>query len=208
MFSPDSAGYRALAAAADLVIINLLTILAALPIFTAGAAFTACTRVTMEIAREEDSYIMRSWWKSFRTNFVQSLAWWLPLLALLVLGAIELRILGSSNSATASGAVSGLVIAGILVILAITTWLVPLIAFFDNRITKHLANAGRLALGKIGYTAASLVVLLLPAIIFVLLPATRTPVIWFMLLIGFAFISYLQALIMRRPINKLRDAAR
>lgn len=207
MFSPDSAGYRALAAAADLVILNLLTLLAALPIFTAGAAVTACTRVTMEMAREEDSYIMRSWWRSFRTNFVQSLAWWLPMLALLALGAIELRLLGGGDSATSAGVISGLVIAGVLVLLAIATWLVPLIAFFENRISTHLANACRMALGQIGYTVTNLVLLILPVIIFVFLPAARTPVIWFMVLIGFAFITYLQALIMRRPINKLRDAA-
>lgn len=201
---PDSAFYRAWSAAADLVVVNLLTLLACLPIITAGAALTACARVVMEMVREEDTYTVRTWWRSFRTNLVQSLAWWLPVLVAAGLAAW----MNLSLSQLGGAALTGLVDAGALLIVAVLIWLVPLVAFFDNTVGAHVANAARLAVGALRRTAVCLLLLAAPVVLVVALPGARAAAGWFVVLLGVAFIGYLMALVQRPVIDRLREGAR
>ena len=113
---PDSPAYRAWSAAADVVILNVLTLAGCLPVVTAGASLTACARVAGEMAADDEPAVMSTWWRSFRLNLRQSLAWWLPVLVLVVLSSWEYLLLSDSSvgewNGGASGALSGLVLAG------------------------------------------------------------------------------------------------
>ena len=104
LLAPDSSFYKALSAATDLVLVNLATLAGCIPIVTAGASLTACARVTMEMAREEDSYIMRTWWRSFRSNLIQSFGWWIPTLVIVILAWLENWLLGGISSGAAAHA--------------------------------------------------------------------------------------------------------
>lgn len=214
----DSPFYRAWSSAADLVVVNILTLLACLPVLTAGAALTACARVTMEMAREEDSYTVRTWWRSFRGNLAQSLVWWLPVLVLGALAGAMNLWLGQAEiaGASADGAglsptllafMRGLVMAGGLIVVGVLVWLVPLVAFFENTVGSHVANAARLAVGHLGRTVVCLVLLAVPTAVLALLPVSRLALGWFMVLLGVAFLGYLVALVQRRVIDALREAA-
>ncbi|MBE6484808.1 MAG: DUF624 domain-containing protein [Actinomycetaceae bacterium] len=205
---PDSSFYRALTAATDLVVINLLTLLGCLPIVTAGASLTACARVTMDMARDEDGLIARSWWRSFRRNLIQSLGWWLPIAILLFLLWLENRLLSGIASPGASGALTGLLIAGVVFLVALLIWLIPLVAFFENTVIGHVGNAALLAVGHLGRTILALGLLAAPAILAFYVSAARAPLAWFMILLGVAFIAYLIALVELPVMNRLRDAAR
>lgn len=57
---------------ADLLLLNALTILFGLPIFTLGASLTAMHYVILKIYRDEDAYVFRDFWRSFKMNFRQS----------------------------------------------------------------------------------------------------------------------------------------
>ena len=124
---PDSPAYRAWSAAADIVILNVLTLAGCLPVVTAGASLTACARVAGEMAADDDPAVVSAWWRSFRLNLRQSLAWWLPVLVLVVLSAWEYLLLSDSSlgerNGGMSGALSGLVLAGGALLAAILTWL-------------------------------------------------------------------------------------
>ena len=52
----------------DLVIINVLTIVCAVPIVTAGASFTAMNYVLLHKARDNETYIGKMFFHSFRDN--------------------------------------------------------------------------------------------------------------------------------------------
>ncbi|WP_182049640.1 DUF624 domain-containing protein [Changpingibacter yushuensis] len=207
LLAPDSSFYKALSAATDLVLVNLATLAGCIPIVTAGASLTACARVTMEMAREEDSYIMRTWWRSFRSNLIQSFGWWIPTLVIVILAWLENWLLGGISSPSTAGALTGVLVIGLVVLLAILVWLLPLQAFFTNSVGGHVGNAAMLAIGKLVQTILCLLVLALPVVLFAFLPGSRVAVAWFMVIIGFAFISYMAALIQAKTINALRDAA-
>ena len=208
---PDSPTYRVWSAAADVVILNVLTLAGCLPVVTAGASLTACARVAGEMAADDDPAVVSAWWRSFRLNLRQSLAWWLPVLVLLVLSAWEYLLLSDSSlgerNGGMSGALSGLVLTGGVLLAAIIIWLLPLAAFFDAPVGRHLSNALRLAVGRLGVTVLALVIVAAPAIVFWGLVASRAAVAWFMVLVGPAFQTYLIALLQRSTMVALRGAS-
>ena len=208
---PDSPAYRAWSAAADIVILNVLTLTGCLPVVTAGASLTACARVAGEMAADDDPAVVSAWWRSFRLNLRQSLAWWLPVLVLVVLRAWEYLLLSDSSLGERNGgmssALSGLVLAGGVLLAAILIWLLPLAAFFDAPVARHLANALRLAVGRLGATALALAIVAAPMIVFWGLAAARVAVVWFMVLIGPAFQIYLIALLQRATMVALSSAS-
>jgi hypothetical protein avisC_04167 len=209
--SPDSPAYRAWSAAADIVILNVLTLAGCLPVVTAGASLTACARVAGEMAADDAPAVISAWWRSFRLNLRQSLAWWLPVLVLMALSAWEYLLLSGSSlgerNGGMSGALSGLVLAGGVLLAAILIWLLPLAAFFDAPVARHLANALRLAVGRLGATALALAIVAAPMIVFWGLAAARVAVVWFMVLIGPAFQIYLIALLQRATMVALSSAS-
>lgn len=200
---PDSAFYQAWSAAADLVVVNLLTLTACLPVLTAGAPLTACARVTGDMARGQDGGVAASWWRTFRAELGRSLGWWVPTAGLLALALWERLVLGRAGQ----GALSGLVLVGVLLLVAVLVWLVPLTAFFDAPLGRHLANAARLAVGALGLTAASLGVLAAPLLLAWLVPGSWAALAWFTVLLGVAFQAYLIALLQRRTMSRLRERA-
>ena len=208
---PDSPAYRAWSAAADIVILNVLTLAGCLPVVTAGASLTACARVAGEMAADDAPAVISAWWRSFRLNLRQSLAWWLPVLVLMALSAWEYLLLSGSSlgerNGGMSGALSGLVLAGGVLLAAILIWLLPLAAFFDAPVARHLANALRLAVGRLGATALALAIVAAPMIVFWGLAAARVAVVWFMVLIGPAFQIYLIALLQRATMVALSSAS-
>ena len=73
---PDSPAYRAWSAAADVVILNVLTLVGCLPVVTAGASLTACARVAGEIVADDDPAVMSTWWRSFWPGGCRYSSWW------------------------------------------------------------------------------------------------------------------------------------
>lgn len=62
---------------AQLMWLNILTILCSLPVITAGAAFTALHRVLVDIYRDEENKITKTYFVSFGKNFWQATKIWL-----------------------------------------------------------------------------------------------------------------------------------
>ena len=59
LFNLDSPVMVFLSKVANLMILNVLTIICCIPIFTAGAAITALYYVTIKMARGDDPYIIK-----------------------------------------------------------------------------------------------------------------------------------------------------
>lgn len=57
---------------ADLCILNIICLVCCIPIVTAGASITAMYYVTLKMVRNEEAYIVRSFFKSFKDNFKQA----------------------------------------------------------------------------------------------------------------------------------------
>ena len=88
-FNMDNKFFVFMGRVADLILLNILCILCCIPIVTAGASITALYYVTLKMARDEESYIIRSFFRSFKQNFKQSTLIWILMLAAGVLIHME-----------------------------------------------------------------------------------------------------------------------
>jgi uncharacterized membrane protein YesL len=80
LFDLDSPILRVLGTLADLCLLNIMTLLGCLPIITAGASITAMHYVMLKMVRNQEGYIWKDFWKSFKENFGQATAIWSILL--------------------------------------------------------------------------------------------------------------------------------
>ena len=66
IFDLDSPLMRVLTKMADLMLLNLLALICCIPIITVGASLTALHYVALKIVRNEEGYIIRTFFKSFK----------------------------------------------------------------------------------------------------------------------------------------------
>ena len=88
---------------ADLLLLNFLCILCCIPIVTAGASITALYYVTLKMARDEESYIARSFFRSFKQNFKQATIINIIMLLTAAVLFIDLRIARAGSGAMYKG---------------------------------------------------------------------------------------------------------
>ncbi len=174
MFGQDSFFTRLLTRAFDLIVLNLLTMLLCLPVVTIGPALTAHAYVLLHMVRDEDNYIVRMFFKSFRENLRQSIILEVIAAAVGYLIWLELRATGIMQLA-GSGA-EGIIAAGssfrmifLLIAVYLTAscmYLFILPARFDNTIPGFLRTAVLAPIGFPARTAAAMVVALAAAVLY------------------------------------------
>ena len=73
IFNMDNKFFTFMGRIADLIILNLLCIVCCIPIVTIGPAITAMFYVTMKMVRNEESYIVKGFFHSFKENLKQGI---------------------------------------------------------------------------------------------------------------------------------------
>ena len=68
-FNMDNKFFTVMGRIADLCILNIICLVCCIPIVTAGASITAMYYVTLKMVRNEEAYIVRSFFKSFKDVF-------------------------------------------------------------------------------------------------------------------------------------------
>ena len=81
--NPESKVMVILSKVADLMWLNLLTIMMCIPVITAGAALTAKDYMCYKILKNEEAGITKGFFHSFKQNFKQATAIWLMMLVVL-----------------------------------------------------------------------------------------------------------------------------
>lgn len=160
-FNYDGPFFNVLNRISDLVILNVLWFICCLPIVTIGASTTALYYVTIKIVNEEDAYVAKNFFKSFKENFVQSTIIWL------ILGAFGAAVVWdffllpnqiSPESPLYTGLFSVLCLAGFLTLLVLV-WVFPLQARLENKIRHTFKNAVLLGFRHLPTTLLLMVIL-------------------------------------------------
>ena len=174
---------------ADLCILNIICVVCCIPVITAGASITAMYYVTLKMVRNEEAYIIRSFFKSFKQNFKQSTLIWILMAAAGIFIYMEKEAL-----ATMPGSMSQIfnyvIFAVYIPLVAVALYVFPTVAAFENKITTLITNAFYFAVKHIGYAIAVAVITILPMTM-TLVDAKLFPVymlIW--LMVGFSLTAY------------------
>ena len=160
-FSYDGPFFNVLNRISDLVILNLLWFICSLPIVTIGASTTALFYVTMKIVNQEDAYVAKNFFKSFKENFLQSTIIWLIMLVAGVVIVGDFFLLPnmfSPDSTIYTGLFSVFCLAA-FVYLMILVYLFPLQAKLENKIRHTFKNALLLSFRHLPYTVLFILIL-------------------------------------------------
>jgi len=156
---------------ADLLLLNLLFIICSLPIVTIGASATAMYYVTLKMVKDEESYIFKSFFKSFKQNFLQATGIWLMILAVSVVLASDYRIVTNEelSALIASKAVINVIMVATMVmtifVACITVYVFPILAKFDNSVKNTIKNAFLMSVRHLPKTVLLILIPVIPAVI-------------------------------------------
>ncbi len=199
--SLDSPLMQALNKVADLMWLNVLTIICCLPVVTIGASLTAMNYMALKIVRNEECYITRGFFKSFRENFRQATVIWLILLLIIVvLGADYLIMRGSENTGFAK-VFLGVLGAAALMVVSTALYVFPVLARFDNTVSRTLKNAFMISLMQFPKTIVMLVAYAIPLLLFF----TVIPAMPLCLLFGLSVPAWISAKLYSKFFKKLED---
>lgn len=90
IFDLDNPVWRFMGKVFDMMVLTVLWVVTSLPVVTIGASTTALYYVGMKLARDEEGYIIKDFFRSFKENFRQATAAWAILLALGIFFAVDL----------------------------------------------------------------------------------------------------------------------
>lgn len=175
-FDIDGSFIVGLTKVADVFILNLLLILCCIPIITIGPAVTAMYYVTLKMVKDEDCYIVKSFFKSFKQNFKQGTLIWLILLAVGLIMYADSRIMTGEYteymnlSNGAMTVMSVLLMATTLLYLFTISYVFPVLARFDNTIKRTIANAFFMSVKHFPSTIVIIIVNVVPIILMYIEP--------------------------------------
>lgn len=196
----DSPFMQVMNKVADLMILNLLTVVCMIPLITTGAALTAMHYQVLKIVRDEECYIVKGYFKAFRENFVQSTAIWLIMLVIgLVLGG-DFYIM---YTRAAEFHVIFRAIMGAIAIFTVFTllYVFPAQAKFANPVLRTIKNALAMSILQAPKSILMLVLYLIPMALMVFVPNVFPLVMLF----GITLPAFLAAKMYNKFFLKLED---
>ena len=187
---------------ADLCLLNLVCLACCIPIVTAGASITALYYVTLKMVRNEESYIFKSFFKSFKQNFRQATIIHLIMVAAAVLLYLDTNIVKAMGEPM-SQIMSVIFAVFTLVYEMILLYLYPILAKFYNSVKNTFTNAVLMAIRHLPYTIIMLIICALPLLIF-FVPSLQMQMtlILLLLLFGMAVIAYLNSFFLVKIFDK------
>lgn len=161
VFNLDSPFMRGLSKVADLVWLNILTIVCCIPIVTIGAALTAQHYVVLKMVRNEEGYVARSFFKSFKQNFKQATCIWLMMALFIAMLVVDIYIFLYSSMEFPKFLVA-VVFAFAIIFLLVGVYVFPVLSKFDNTVKNTIKNAFMIAILSLPKTILMIVIYALP----------------------------------------------
>ena len=201
IFNFDSPLVNIIFRIADLILLNLITVICMIPVITIGPALKALAFTTLKMVREEDGNVIKTFWRNFKLNFVQSMLLGFICLAVLIviLGDIYALVMLKSMFHWVA-----ILASAIVIIIALLTLLyaVPMQGRFLNKIKDTLKNAFWLALLKLPHSLIMLLCWLILPVAYYLISQNFLPLL---LTLGISLPAYLNAMVYEPFFREIED---
>lgn len=197
IFDVDNRFFRFVTKITNLLLLNILWTIFSLPVITMGAATSAVYYVTLKMVRNEEGYIIKSFWKAFRQNLKQGI---IIEVILLVCGVV---LLSDIRFFLLMGGTMGYIAAAIFSISVVIyvfamIFIFPLVAKYSNTISGNLKNAVIMPLKHLP-TSISMAILLIVMLYGVY---TSIPLMVIFPLIGVSGYAYVGSILFRSIFEK------
>ena len=197
IFDPENKVMQIGVKFADLLLINAMTMIFSIPIITAGAAFSAMHAMVLKVYRDEQSAVIREYWRAFRLNLKQGTK---LLLIYLGVGAV----LGGDIYLIATDKLNWGQYFNLLVLAVTAIYLISLVWIFvlQSRYTFDMKDMIKysLVLGFRNIPASIAMVVLAAAPVAFFL--TMTKAIPFVFLMGLSMPAFLQSILYSKIMDR------
>lgn len=200
IFNYDGPIWGSLGKLADLVILNLLTLVFCIPLVTIGASLTAAHYVALKIRRGE-GYVWKNFLKSFKENLKQSTGLWL--IYIVIMGGSLSAYLMAMNMGGTTGSLLSTIVFVLALFAAMTSmWALPMQSKFINNISATIKNGFLFAFKYLFRTMLMLVINAVPIVLMLVLSYQ-----WYslLLLFGFSVPIYLCAMLYDKKFQEVED---
>lgn len=188
---------------ADLMGLNLLTLLCCLPIVTIGASITAMHHVLLAIYRNEESYITRSFFKSFKENFKQATIIWLIYLGVLLALIADFYVIYKMDLEINAFFKYGLGFVAVLFAFSFM-WVFVLQSRYENKITVTIRNSIVVGGSHFLYSVMMLILSAMPLVL-LLVWEMAVPLVF---LYGFTIPGILHTMLYSRVFDRMEGVDR
>lgn len=185
---------------ADLLWLNLLTLLCCIPVITIGASLTSAHYVALKMRRNEEGYIAKEFFKAFKMNFKQSTLIWLILLVIAAVIGADLYIMKEMDLGIPEFFQVIIMAIGLLV-LFMAVWVFPVQSKFVNTIGQTMKNAFSLSVIQIPKTLLMIVLYVAPPVLCIFF----MQIFPFYFLLGLSLPVYISAILYNKMFKKLED---
>ena len=193
----------ALTKMADLMWINILTLVLCFPIITIGAALTAKDYMCYKLLKNEDTGTTKGFFRSFRQNFKQATIIWLIMLVVIVLGIFDVFFaLGLEGEGTQI--VRAVMFAFLFFIYIGCIMIFPVLARFDNTIKGTIKSGLHMTVAILPKAILMGILYLIPVAILLFIEI-ESPLIPIVIMFGISGPGYLSAMLYRKAFEQVEN---
>ena len=200
----DSPFIRFLSFVADLMILNLLTVLCCIPVVTAGASFAAMHYVLTKMVRNEEGYIVKSFFHAFKQNLLQGIFIWIGMIGVGALLWADYMIL-LTNGSTTTGWPAIILYAIAIFVLMTALYIFPVLSRYHNTIRGIIKVAVSMMIVGMGYlrTIANVLLFMVPFAVVWFMGMDAMP---FLIVFCFTLPGYFRAVLYNGLFKKYEEA--
>lgn len=203
LFRYDNKFFEVLGKITDIVILNLLCIISCLPIVTIGASITAAYSVAIKMIKDEETYIVKEFIRSFKENFKTSTIVWT---IMLIIGGVLLFDFYMSRLVLNEliSKVLQFIFTMISIIYIFTlTYVFPIISKFENTTKNTMINSALISIQNLPYTIIIVILNLSPLLLINLFSSYWGHIIFLYTIIGFGIIICINSIFFDKIFNKI-----
>lgn len=200
IFNLDSPIMQALGKVADLMWLNVLTMICCIPIITIGPSLTAMNYMALKIVRNEECYITKGFFKSFKENFRQGILIGILTIFIALVLVSDFWLLRNPDLGFSKSLQILITIIAVLFIFTVL-YVYPVLAKFANTTWRTIKNAFLMSIMQFPKTLLMIVIWALPGLM-LYLSARTVPIVF---LFGMSGPAWLCARLYNKFFRKLED---
>lgn len=169
LFNPENSFWEFMTNMTNVLFVGLIWLICCLPIITIGASTTALYDYSLQLANSTDGYVLKSFFKAFRNNFVKSTVLWILMLlgtGFLVVDAYICLRMGTTLSRFLFFAIIAI---GILYLI-ICIYIFPVLAYFQVNVKEAIKHAFIMGVGNLPLTLLIIIILAIGGFIIYTVP--------------------------------------
>jgi len=148
-FKNEGGFFRGMTMVTDFIILGILVLVFSIPVITIGPALSAAYYVALKEVKNEEGYVVKSFWKAFKQNFRQGFL--IELITFGVAGLLYYNITITYEWAhTEQNVYASLLfyvsLGFLIVVIAAAIYIFPMLAKFNNKISKLFINSLAMAI--------------------------------------------------------------